>query len=281
MTAAAADRILSRYGAEAIPDDLEIPMGASTTFYRGTFVSLDQSGYGFPGTASLIRKVIGVATEGKANAGAAGAKTLRVERGAFGFVNSAGDDAITIADVGEPCYVVDDQTVSRTSANGVRPYAGRVIRVESSVIYVEVGGDADPMVKDLLLEAAGDLSSSQFLFVKMDTNGDVVIASAAGEDVVGVLQNTPASGAIAVVRVLGPSRVIGSAAVNPGALVATTSAGKSKTAVAGRTDTSDAGAAVDPLIGSFVMGRALTLGALDTQHSIQVHPMGAIPTTAA
>ena len=281
MTAAAADRILSQHGDQAIVEDYEIPMGASTTIYRGTIVSLDQSGYGFPGTASLVRTPIGVATEQKVNSGAAGAKTIRIQKGCFGFVNSAGDDLVTFADVGRPCYVVDDQTVARTSANGARPFAGRVARIENSLVFVEVGGNIDPTVKDLLLEAAADLSSSQFLFVEMDTNGDVTVANAAGEDCVGVLQNAPANGAIAIVRVHGPSRVIGSAAVNPGALVATTSAGKSKAAVAGKTDTSDAGAAADPLIGSFVMGRALTLGALDTQHSIFVHPMGAIPTTAA
>jgi hypothetical protein len=280
MTAAAADRILSRFGDGAV-ENLELPMGASTTVYCGTLISLDQSGYAFPATAALTRRPIGVATEGKANAGSAGAKTIRVERGCFGFVNSAGDDAISIADVGQPVYVVDDQTVARTSNNGTRPYAGRVARIENSLVFVEVGFNIDPTARDLLLEAGGDLSSSQFLMVKLDSNGDVVIASAAGENVVGVLQNAPAAGAIAIVRVFGASRVIAGGVVAAGALFATTSAGKSKVAVAGTVNTSDAGATSDPLVGSYVMGHVLTVGASDAQHSVFINPMGMIPTTAA
>ena len=321
MTAAAADRILSRYGDGAIIQAHEIPMGASATIYRGTIVSLDQSGNGFAGTASLVRTPIGVATESKVNGAVAGAKTIRVEKGAFGFVNSSGDDAITAADVGQPCYVVDDQTVSRTSANSIRPFAGRVVRVEASVIYVEVGGHIDPTVVDILLEAAADLSSSQFLFVEADSNGDVTVCNAAGEHAIGVLQNAPASGAIAIVRVHGPSRVIAGGTVAAGAKIATTSAGKSKAAVAATgtavvlTDVTGAALAAftDPpsaaemallrtlvnqlrtaaqeldtalatgtsVAGSYCLGLALTAGTVDAAHSIFVHPMGAIPTTAA
>lgn len=281
MTALAADRLLNQYGDSALIDDLEIPIGASSTIYRGSLVMLDQSGYGFAATAVLSRRVIGVATEQKVNAGSAGAKSVRVKRGAFGFVNSSGDDAITIADVGCPCYVVDDQTVARTSGNGTRPFAGRVVRVESSVVYVEVGGLQDTTARDILLEAGGDLSSSQFLMVKLDSNGDVVIASAAGEGVVGILQNAPASGAIAIVRVHGESRVIAGGSVAAGALFATTNAGKSKAAVAGTVNTSDAGASSDPLVGSYALGFVLTAGTSDAQHSVYLHHMGLIPTTAA
>jgi hypothetical protein len=149
------------------------------------------------------------------------------------------------------------------------------------VVYVEVGQPSDPTARDILLEAGGDLSSSQFLMVKLDSNGDAVIASAAGEGVIGVLQNAPASGAIAIVRVFGESRVIAGGSVAAGALFATTNAGKSKTAVAGTVNTSDAGASSDPLVGSYVMGSVLTAGTSDAQHSVLINPMGLIPTTAA
>lgn len=280
MTAASADRILSK-GGEGAVQNLRLPVGASTTIYRGTMVALDQSGYAYPASASLVRRVVGVAIEKIANSGSAGAKSVRVERGCFGFVNTTGDDAITSADVGMPCYVLDDQTVSRTSQNGTLPYAGRVARVESSLIYVEVGFNIDPQARDILIEAGGNLSSSQFLMVKLDSNGDAVIASAAGENVVGILQNAPASGAIAIVRVFGESRVIAGGSVAAGALFATTSAGKSKTAVAGTVNTSDAGASSDPAVGSYVMGHVLTAGTSDAQHSVFINPMGMIPTTAA
>lgn len=280
MTAATADRLLSRFGDGAV-QNLELPMGASTTMFRATMISLDVSGFAFPTTGSLARRVVGVSTEAKANTGAAGAKTIRVERGCFGLVNGTGDDAITVADVGQVCYALDDQTVTRTSQNGTLPFAGRVARLEGGLIFVEVGFNIDPTARDILIEAGGDLSSSQFLMVKLNSSGDAVIANAAGEDVCGVLQNAPASGAIAIVRVFGESRVIGGGVVAAGGLFACTSAGKSKTAVAGTVNTSDAGAASDPLVGSFVLGRVLTAGTLDAQHSVFISPMGLTPTTAA
>lgn len=281
MTAQSADRLLDQHGDGAIPDDLKLPMGASSTIYRGSLVMLDQSGYAFAATANLARRVTAVATEQKVNSGSAGAKSVRCKRGAFAFANSSSTDAITIADVGQPCYVVDDQTVARTSGNGTRPYAGRVIRIESSKVYVEIGGSDDPRAVDMLYVAGADLSSSQYLAVEMNSSAQVTVANAAGEDVVGILQNAPANGAIAIVRVFGPSRCIASTSINPGVLLATTSAGKSKAAVASTVKTDDAGAAADAVVGSYVFGRALTAGTTDAQHSVFVHPMGAIATTAA
>jgi hypothetical protein len=228
--------------------------------------------------------VAGIAKATADNAsGAAADINVEVERGTFKLENSAGDDAITLADVLRPCYLADDQTLARTGANGTRPLAGRVIQVDTDGVWVELGSETSPATGavDLMLEAGASLAASQYLFVTMDTSGDVVVANAAGEDCLGVLQNAPASGAIAIVRVFGESRVIGSAAINPGVLVATTADGESKTAVAATTNTADAGGASDALVASFVMGRALTLGANDAQHSIFIHPMGAIPTTAA
>lgn len=280
MTALAADRQVSRYGADSMPDDLKVPVAASTTIYRGALVAINRSGYAVPASADLALVCVGVARE-KVVGTTAGAKSVSVERGAFAFENSSGDDAITSVDVGRSCFVADDQTAARTSANGTRPYMGRVLRVESSKVFVEVGTSEDPRVVDMLFEANGDLSSSQYLFVEMDSNGDVGVCNAAGEAACGVLQNAPASGAIAIVRMHGPSRVIGGGTVAIGSPVATTSAGKSKVAVAATVNTSDAGGASDPVVASHVMGFALTLGAADTQHSIFVHPMGAIPATAA
>jgi hypothetical protein len=283
MTALAAERDTPRMGAGAIPPKLSVPLAASTKLWRGSLVAVNRSGYAVAASASLLLTVVGVCAAATVDntSGAAGDLRADVERGGFQLANSAGDDAITAADVGQPCFVVDDQTVARTSANGTRPFAGRVALVDSDGVWVEVGAHCDPVAIDLLLEATEDLTAAQFLFVTMDSSGDVELANAAGEDCVGVLQNAPADGAIAIVRVYGPSRVIASGVVAVGALVATTNAGKSKTAVAATTNTSDAGAASDALVASFVMGRALTVGAADAQHSIFVAPMGAIPTTAA
>ena len=71
--------------------------------------------------------------------GADGAETVEVERGIFRFENSAAGDAIGLADIGKRCYLVDDQTVAKTSDNGSRSRAGQVIDVDAQGVWVQVG----------------------------------------------------------------------------------------------------------------------------------------------
>lgn len=285
MTALSASRNTTKFGADVIASLLYVPLAASTKVYQGGIVCLNASGYGVPASSALGLIALGRCIDQLSvdnSSGAAGDKSAKVERGPFAFTNSSSTDALTQADVGKLCYLVDDQTVARTDNQGQRSIAGRVLSVSTTDgVIVEMGVmNADPSVVDIFVAAGADLSSSQYLFVK-NSAGSAIVASAAGEDVMGVLQNAPANAAIAIIRVLGKTRVIASGVVAIGSLVATTSAGKTKVAVAGTVNTSDAGAASDPTIGSFVMGRALSVGATDTQHSIVLHPMGLIPTTAA
>jgi len=63
-------------------------------------------------------------------------------------------------------------------------------------------------VLDISLEAAEDLSSYQYHFVTLDSDGKVQLLNAAGDTVIGVLQNDPKSGEEASVRVLGVSKVV-------------------------------------------------------------------------
>lgn len=62
--------------------------------------------------------------------------------------------------------------------------------------------------------AAADLSSSQYCFVALTTSGTVELADAAGDKVVGVLQNAPTAGKMATVRVSGISKVKCGAAIS-------------------------------------------------------------------
>lgn len=55
------------------------------------------------------------------------------------FANSAADDAIAAADIGQPAFLVDDQTVAKTVGAGLRPIAGRIVDVDSSGVWVSVG----------------------------------------------------------------------------------------------------------------------------------------------
>ena len=60
---------------------------------------------------------------------------------------------------------------------------------------------------NITLKAGADLSAKQYLFVKIDANGDAVLAGN-GENAIGVLQNAPASGEAANIAVAGVSKVI-------------------------------------------------------------------------
>lgn len=64
---------------------------------------------------------------------------IPVRAGCFLFQNSAGGDAVTLSNVGQPAYAVDDQTVALTSSNNLRPLAGTIVDVESDGVWVRVG----------------------------------------------------------------------------------------------------------------------------------------------
>jgi hypothetical protein len=133
------------------------------------------------------------------------------------------------------------------------------------------------------LLASGDLSTKQFYAVKIDTSGNIALTST-GECAVGILYSKPsAAAAIAMVKVLNGTKckAIAGGTVTAGDFLKSDSAGKLVTAVKGKTDTSDAGAAADPLIGSHVLGVAIDSAVSGDIFQFLALPMGAIPTTAA
>lgn len=255
-----------------------IGLAASTRVYQGSLVAINQAGNLVPASADVALHVVGVAEDEADNSsGSAGALSIRPRRGAFYINNSSSTDAITDADAGRFAYVVDDDTVARTSNGGARPVAGVIVGVDSFGVLVEVGtrpAIADGAL-DVLFPAGADLSSSAFLFVKLNGSSQVVLADTAGEAALGVLQNAPASGAIARVRVQGISKVIANATLTDGALVATTvTTGRAKAAVAGTVSGSNA-------VGSYAMGRLLADGASGVATTMLIQPQGLIPTTLA
>jgi len=80
------------------------------------------------------------------------------------------------------------------------------------------------------LKAAADLRTHQYKFVKLDANGNVVLCSAAGERPYGVLQNKPNTGETAVVRIMGVTKIVVSAAIATPNQIATDNAGLAKAA---------------------------------------------------
>lgn len=114
-----------------------VPVAANVRIYAGALVVANAAGYAAPGSTALDLTYLGRAEETVDNTGGAnGAKTVLVRRGkAFQFKNS-GADAVTQACLGEPCYIVDDETVAKTSGGGTRSVAGIVVGVESDGVWV-------------------------------------------------------------------------------------------------------------------------------------------------
>lgn len=121
------------------PTDRVFDVAATTTIHGGALVALNASGEATPGAVSTTLTSVGVAEEKVDNsAGAAGDKTVKVKRGVFRFANSAGADEITAADIGQSCYIVDDETVAKTDGTATRSVAGKVYDVDTQGVWVEI-----------------------------------------------------------------------------------------------------------------------------------------------
>lgn len=122
---------LERFG-----DNVGFLVKANTTIFQGGLVALE-AGYAVPGHTATGLVAIGraerVVTEGQT-----GVSTVEVKRGTFRFGNASAD-AVVQADVGSDCYIVDDQTVSKTSGGGERSRAGKVVAVDIQGVWVKIG----------------------------------------------------------------------------------------------------------------------------------------------
>jgi hypothetical protein len=132
-------------------------------------------------------------------------------------------------------------------------------------------------------EAGADLSTKQYYGVKLNSTGQAILCTAAGENVYGVLQDKPAAaGRPCEVAVGGTCRAIAGGVIQPGATVKVHSDGKFRDASEAITDASGASPTA-ALVGSYVIGihdgKAAT--ADGDIFPLLIRPMGAVPTTAA
>lgn len=114
------------------------PLAAATTIPGGVMVALNASGLLVNAATSTTLKCVGVTERRYDNsAGAASAINGEAHRGVYGpFANSASGDQIALADVGSDCYLVDNQTVAKTSGSSTRSIAGKVHDVTTEGVWV-------------------------------------------------------------------------------------------------------------------------------------------------
>ncbi len=119
-------------------DAVSMGVAAAKKIFAGALTARDANGYATPGATATTLLGAGRAAELADNTGGAnGAISVLVEKGVFKFANSAAGDQITIADIGNDCYIVDDQTVAKTNGTGTRSVAGKVFDVESDGVWVK------------------------------------------------------------------------------------------------------------------------------------------------
>lgn len=132
---------------------------------------------------------------------------------------------------------------------------------------------------DISLVAAADQTAQQYRGGTVDANGNFIIATAAGQSVIGVLQNNPASGQAASVRVGGVSKMVAGGAITAGALIKVDNQGR---AVAATLASITQATVPNNVTGSDVIGIALKgAGGAGEIIPVIVEPRGAVAGTAA
>lgn len=116
---------------------LPAPLAADVKVYAGGLGALDASGNLTPGAAATTLKKSGrIRATVDNTGGSAGAVSGDIELGCFRWDNSTSTDAITRADIGSNCYIVDDQTVAKTNGTNTRSVAGQIIDVDAGGVWV-------------------------------------------------------------------------------------------------------------------------------------------------
>lgn len=117
--------------------DFEFPMAAGAKCYAGSIGVINASGYLTNGSTATGLKAVGVFQAQANNTGGSNGAILgKVRRGCFKFNNFAAD-LVALTDIGADCYIVDDNTVAKTSGSGTRSVAGKVRAVESDGVWVD------------------------------------------------------------------------------------------------------------------------------------------------
>ncbi|WP_205690135.1 hypothetical protein [Caulobacter sp. SLTY] len=117
---------------------------------------------------AATQRVVGVFVESVTGGVADGDARVNVQTGEFNFDNSAGADAITLADIGKTVFVVDDETVARTSAGGTRAAAGILVDIDSAGVWVRVGpgiGQGRTLVLPFVINETDLLAGTAFELV--------------------------------------------------------------------------------------------------------------------
>lgn len=116
--------------------DRRFPTAAAQTIYVGSITCINASGLAVKATTATGLKCVGISKDQIVNSTTEDYVSTR--RGTFPFKNSASGDAVTLADIGSDCYIVDDETVAKTNGSNTRSICGKVFDVNEDGVYVTI-----------------------------------------------------------------------------------------------------------------------------------------------
>lgn len=116
-----------------------LPVAANAVLFAGAIACLNASDLLTPGVTGLNLRAVGRVNATTRGTAVAGEVYCEVDRGIFKFNNSSAADLIALRDVGLTCYIVDDNTVAKTTATNTRSIAGRIFDVDATGVWVEIG----------------------------------------------------------------------------------------------------------------------------------------------
>lgn len=112
-------------------------MAANTLVYAGAIVMRNAAGYLLKGATATGSVGVGRAEERKTGGANAGDETLKFRPGLYRYKNSSSTDQITVAQIGDVCWIVDDETVAKTDGSATRSPAGFIRDVDTLGVWVE------------------------------------------------------------------------------------------------------------------------------------------------
>jgi hypothetical protein len=108
-------------------------MAASVACFAGALIMRNAAGFLTKGATATGSVGVGRAEERRTGGASNGDEKLKVRPGRFWFKNSTSTDAIAVAQIGDVCFIVDDEQVAKTDGTGTRSPAGFVEDVDANL----------------------------------------------------------------------------------------------------------------------------------------------------
>jgi hypothetical protein len=105
------------------------PAAASITFYEGSILMTNAGGYVTVGATATGQFVRGICTTAKVSPASNGAVEVGWEEGDFELESGTAGDAITVANIGDTAWIIDDNTVGATNGGATRSEAGKIVAI--------------------------------------------------------------------------------------------------------------------------------------------------------